>query len=256
MKTALFTVIALAFAVNASAATKITFTHARLKSVKGSAAEKKMGSFNIDYVQIKAVAGQKLSPSQEKVNQLLRDDAKESICNPGSDSTDPVDHSNEISEVTADVTFISPRLIAITEGINMDCGGAHPDFGSSSKVYDLELAKKIDIRTGKEESYENASPVQKAIDKVIMVAMKAQAKKEIAERGAGDECNETYSQLSFYASDITLNSRALVVQNNEPYVSMACQFMTTIPLTSFAKVAPKGSLLAELAAGAAKLPKK
>jgi len=253
MKTALFTVLALAVAVNASAATKLTFSHVKMKSEAGSATEKKLGSFDIDFIQIAAAPGQKLSPAQIKVNQLMREEAKNLPCGVGAEGTD--DLSNQSVFMKSNVTFISPRLLAISRGLDTDCGGAHPDSGSISKIFDLETAQEIDIRTGKAPNYDSPTATQKAVDAVIMAAMKAQAKKEIASLGADDECSQTYSDLSFYTTDISLTPKALIVQNDEPHVSMACQFKTTIPLTAFSKVAPKGSLLAELAAGAAKLKK-
>lgn len=216
--------------------------HSRLKGET-----RKNGKFNVDYVQLIARAGKPLSANDLKINKAMAKAARESLCDGGS-----VGGMTSEVNITTDVTFVSDRLLGLSQGYDITCAGAaHPSFGSSATLYDRASGTEIDIRTGKEPSYDEESEDAnlKAINAVILGELKKQAALDKAERG-DDDCDSSYESISFYASDITLTSKALKVQSSEAHVSMACQINVSIPLAKFEGVAT--GLLAELVAGARK----
>lgn len=254
MKTSLIAFVLLAVLAPGAHADSVK-NYVRHFAVKGQS--KTQGTWNNDYVQLIARPGHPLSAADKKLNATFASDAHQAVCLAPSSADE--DGSSSDYETTTAVTFVSDRLLAIDVNENVSCAdAAHPDSETSSHLFDRKTGQEIDIRTGAKIDDTGKVPAQtSAIDKVLTDALVAQAKIEKAARAKdGDSsCDDEYTRENlsgFGPYDISVNSKGLSVQLSPAHVDAACGFAVQVPYAILAKVAPKGSLLAELVAGATK----
>jgi len=211
---------------------------------------KSEGKWDDDYIQLIPRAGHPLSAGDLKINDQLRKTARDGRCLAYDNA---LSHYSKFNQTTK-VTFVSDRLLAVSISYDATCAGAaHSSSGVSSTIYDRKLGKAIDISTGfpvKKDDYSVALP---AFNKLVIDKMSKQAAKEKVARGDHD-CDETYetSNLTFYLDGIALSSQSISVDLSTAHANQVCGFTTVIPIAEFLAVAPKGSILEELAKAASK----
>lgn len=238
MKNFLTTFVTVSFFAGSVFAANKYFIHQKIQSSGGPT-----GDWSIDYVQLVPAAGKKLTPQQQEVNAKLKAAAEASVPDEG-------DGSYGKSDVTikTDVTFVSPRLLAIR--VNYDsyyAGAAHPNAGVTSSIYDLSLGQEIALSSGQPvgqygEKIETPEFESLVTQKLISAAA--------SDTGMDEDCKGFYTKDELEYVDISLSPKFITVQPSFPHAAKACEVSVQIPMKDLKNVAKPGSLLEELVKGA------
>jgi hypothetical protein len=210
-------------------------TFAQAKVIPGFVYSKELkgnddrGSFDIQYVQIspKALPNDAI---RRPINAELAKMAHDSICDADHDRKDNMESNQKTT-----VTIAEPRALALDISSDYYCGGAHPDGGIVSFLYDLSTGKKVTI--------ESQMTDEKAFKALVV-------DKVLANIPSGDvgDCADMYTKEAL--TEAFFNYRAeddgIVATQMYAHAMQACGFSTKIPAAELAPLLRGGSLLKKL----------
>lgn len=226
MKTMTMTLIAILTSAVAHAAP--TFVK---KSFKGKDAR---GEFDIQYVQL--VPGRDSNPlAIRKINETLKKEARESICEPADGQWKPEDMS---SNRTSKVTRLDSDVVSIQINYDLFCGGAYPDYGITSSLFDLNTGRQVDFRRD--------SKSEELWHAIVQARLKA-GMPTGADLGDCEEYYKENARDGFSFKALAIKAKTIEIQTDYPHAIQACDFSVEIPLKDLLPIAKRGTLLERLA---------
>jgi hypothetical protein len=196
-----------------------------VRSIKG---QDERGKYQIAWVRL--AEGAAAPAVRRSVNADLEREARDHACDP---EPNPERRRYLQAWYEMEVTYRSPRLLAIRTSMELWCGPS-PVSGPRLLLYDLRTGKRIEVEQ------EMADP--RAFRR--FVARRALA---AAPRGA-DHCAELYTlqELTRTSYVYILNARSLTASQEYPRVMMSCGYDTEIPYADIMRFVKPGSPLRTL----------
>lgn len=182
------------------------------------------GLFNLHYVQLTAkVANESV---RTKVNKLMEEMAMSSICEADAERRDSME-----SNFFVKVSYGSLDVLAIEANQYYFCGGAHPDGGITSYLYDL--------RSGEEAPVESQIADAEGFRAAVVSAVLANVPRD------ADECGEFYTREEFLSQSFnyTVAEGKLVASPQFPHAIAACIFETDVPYSAIGVFVKADSVL-------------
>jgi hypothetical protein len=166
---------------------------------------------------------------RRRVNADLEREARSRICRADDGPREHLD-----AWFRMEVTYLGPRLLAVSTSEETFCGGAYPAHGPGALLYDLRTGARIDL----EGQMADARAFRR------FVARRAQA---AAPRDAA-ECSSEYTAERLAATGYiyVLRGRTLTAIQDYPHVIQACGFETAIPHADWLRFVKPGSPLRSL----------
>lgn len=226
----LFLLTACVFSLSAQAEIRPGFSVP--KHLKGKDAR---GEFDISYVQISPRALPNTGV-RSRVNKAMLDQAKRVICDANAEEA-----QNMSSTYSVTVTQASPEMFAVRASFDVNCGGAHPDNGTESAVFDLRSGKQIEV----EKEATDGAAFRAAVVEKLLANKPALGEGEKEDEG----CYEFYTREHFSTDffEYGVKDGKLVVTPSYPHVILACAFDTEIPLSELKGLFKPGSVLQRVA---------
>ncbi|HEX8903603.1 MAG TPA: hypothetical protein VF771_02035 [Longimicrobiaceae bacterium] len=165
---------------------------------------------------------------RRRVNVDLEREARSRICEP-----DPGRRKDLDAWFEMEVTYLGPRLLAIQTSEETFCGGAYPNHGPGSLLYDLRTGARLDL----ESQIADARAFRRFLARRVLAA---------APRDAG-ECSSVYTdEMAETPFIYILHARTLGVIQDYPHAIQACAYETPIPHADLLRFVKPGSPLQSL----------